>query len=112
MLGDGFRLPGSLDVAAAVERSLALSWSEYDVTVLVHAPLADVEPHFARHVALCEHVDDETTRLRLTTRNLDATVLRISDHPHPMTVEGPPELREAFERLARRLGAAAGAAGV
>lgn len=108
VLGEEFRLPAGLDVAAAVERSLALSWSEYDVAVLVHAPLAEVEPHFPRHVALCERVDATTTRLRLTTRNLDATVLRISDHPHPMTVEGPPELREAFDRLAVRLGAAAG----
>jgi len=109
VLEQEFRAPAALDVTAAVERSLAMSWTEYDVAVLVHAPLADVEPHFARHVALCERVDDETTRLRLTTRNLDTTVLRLSDHPHPMTVEGPPELREAFERLARRLGAAAGA---
>ncbi len=97
-----FRLPAGLDVAAAVEHSLAMSWSAYDVSVLVHAPLADVEPYFPRHVAQSEAVDDTTTRLRLTTRNLDTTVLRLSDHPHPMTVEGPPELREAFDRLVAR----------
>lgn len=103
VLGDEFRLPGGLDVAAAVERSLALSWSEYDVAVLVHAPLVEVEPHFPRHVALCERVDDETTRLRLTTRNLDTTVLRISDHPFEMTVEAPPQLSEACRRRAQVL---------
>jgi predicted DNA-binding transcriptional regulator YafY len=101
-LTTGFRAPQGLDVAAAVERSLAMSWAEHDVSVLVHAPLADVAPYFPRHVGVCEAVDDDTTRLRLTTRNLDATVLRISDHPHPMTVEGPPELREAFDRLVAR----------
>lgn len=101
-LAQEFRLPAGLDAAAAVERSLALSWSEYAVSVLVHAPLAEVEPYFPRHVGLCEPVDDDTTRLQLTTRNLDTTVLRISDHPHRMTVEGPPELREAFDRLVRR----------
>ncbi|CAN5482156.1 YafY family protein [soil metagenome] len=101
-LTEEFRAPEGLDVAAAVERSLAMSWSEYDVSVLVHAPLAEVAPYFPGHVGVCEPVDEATTRLRLTTRNLDTTVLRISDHPHPMTVEGPPELREAFDRLVER----------
>ncbi|CAN5675285.1 YafY family protein [soil metagenome] len=105
--GAEFRAPAGLDVAAAVERSLALSWSEHAVAVLIHAPLADVEPWFPRHVGLCEAVDDHTTRLRLTTRNLDTTVLRISDHPYEMTVEEPAALGEAALRLAGRLTRAA-----
>ncbi|MEO5852050.1 MAG: YafY family protein [Nocardioides sp.] len=107
LLAKTFRAPADLDVADAVQRSLALAWTEHAVSVLLHAPLDEVEPYFPRHLALCERVDAVTTRLRLSTRNLDATVLRISDHPFTMTVEEPPELRTAFARTAERLAVAA-----
>ena len=100
LLPETFRTPSGLDVAAAVETSLATSWDEWTVSVLLHAPLDVVRATIPRYVGIAEPVDATTTRLRLTTRNLDATVLRLSDHTLAMTVEEPVELREAFARRA------------
>ncbi|MFB9313766.1 helix-turn-helix transcriptional regulator [Nocardioides plantarum] len=100
LLAETFRTPSGLDVAAAVETSLATSWEEWTVSVLLHAPLEVVRATIPRWVGVAEPVDATCTRLRLTTRNLDATVLRLSDHTLPMTVEKPAELRDAFARRA------------
>ena len=102
-----FRMPANLDIAAAVERSLALARPEWAVSMLFHAPLTQVEPWLPRHLGVCQAVDDHTTRVRSSTSNLDYFVLRISDHPFQMTVEEPTELRGAFARAAERfIGAA------
>lgn len=100
LLAATFRAPGGLDVAQAVEASLASSWEGWTVSLLVEAPLATVEATFPRYVAVAEPISATRTRLRLTTRNLDATVLRLSDHDLAMTVEQPAALREAFARRA------------
>jgi len=101
-----FRAP-VIDVAAAVERSLALARPEWSVSLLLDGPVGRVEPWFPRFLGVCEAVDDTTTRLLSSTSNLDYFVLRISDHPFAMTVERPAELRAAFGRAAARFGAAA-----
>jgi predicted DNA-binding transcriptional regulator YafY len=101
LLTRNFRAP-SIDVAAAVERSLALARPEWPVSLLLAGPVAEVEPWFPRFLGVCEAVDDTTTRLRSSTSNLDYFVLRISDHPFAMTVERPDELRAAFARAAER----------
>jgi predicted DNA-binding transcriptional regulator YafY len=98
-----FRMPGGLDVVAAVESSLALARPEWPVSLLVHAPHAEVEAWFPRYLGVCEAVGNDVTRLRSSTSNLDYFVLRISDHPFAMTVEEPPELRDAFARCAQRM---------
>ena len=63
-----------------------------------------------RNAAMLASAWSFRTRLRSSSSNLDYFVLRISDHPFPMTVEEPAELREAFRRAASRMAAAAGAA--
>lgn len=103
LLDTTFRMPESLDVVAAVERSLALARPEWPVSLLLDAPLAEVEPWFPRYLGVCEAVGRDTTRVRSSTSNLDYFVLRISDHPFTMTVEEPPELRAAFARCAERM---------
>ncbi len=109
VLEERFRAPHGLDVAAAVERSLATSWSGWQVNVVLDGPRAEVESWIPRYVGVAETIDEHTTRLRLTTRNLETTVLRLSDHPFVMRVEEPAELREAFERRGRWMLATAGA---
>lgn len=109
VLDTTFRMPEGLDVVAAVERSLALARPEWPVSLLVHAPLAEVEPWFPRYLGVCEPVGPEATRVRSSTSNLDYFVLRISDHPFAMTVEEPAELRAAFARCAQRMRATADA---
>lgn len=105
-----FRAPAGLDVVIAVERSLAMSWQDWQVSVVLDAPLADVEAWIPRYVGVAEGIDEHTTRLRLTTSNLETTVLRLSDHPFAMRVEAPAELREAFERRGRWMLRSAGVA--
>jgi predicted DNA-binding transcriptional regulator YafY len=106
LLARTFRMP-SLDVTAAVERSLALARPEWSVSLLLDGPLADVESWIPRFLGVCEEVDETTTRVRSSTSNPDYFVLRISDHPFGMTVEGPDEVRAAFARAAERFVAAA-----
>ncbi len=106
-----FRAPADFDVARAVESSLASSWDGWTVSVVLDAPLATVEATFPRYVGVAEAVDASTTRLRLTTRNLDATVLRLSDHDLVMTVEEPAALREAFGRRSAWMARVAAAGG-
>jgi predicted DNA-binding transcriptional regulator YafY len=107
LLGPTFRMPERLDVADAVERSLALARPEWSVSLLMDAPLADVEPWIPRFLGICEPVDTATTRVRSSTSNPDYFVLRISDHPFAMTVEKPDAVREAFARAADRFAHAA-----
>ncbi|HEY3530190.1 MAG TPA: YafY family protein [Nocardioides sp.] len=107
LLGRTFRMPAGFDVAEAVERSLALARPEWSVSLLMEAPLADVEPWIPRFLGVCEAVDAATTRVRSSTSNPDYFVLRISDHPFAMTVEEPDAVREAFARAAERFAHAA-----
>jgi predicted DNA-binding transcriptional regulator YafY len=108
LLGRRFRMPGDLDVAAAVERSLALARPEWSVSLLLHGPLSEVEPWIPRFLGVCEEVDASTTRVRSSTSNPDYFVLRISDHPFAMTVEEPDAVRDAFARAAERFASTAG----
>ena len=101
-----FRMP-ALDVTDAVERSLALARPEWSVSLLLHGPVAEVEPWVPRFLGVCEPVGAAITRVRSSTSNPDYFVLRISDHPFAMTVEEPDAVREAFARAAERFAAAA-----
>lgn len=107
LLESTFRMPDGLDVGAAVERSLALARPEWAVSLLFHAPLAEVEPWIPRYLGVCESAGPALTRVRSSTSNPDYFVLRISDHPFAMTVEEPDELRAAFARAAERFAATA-----
>lgn len=107
LLGRTFRMPTDLDVAAAVESSLALARPEWSVSLLLNGPLADVESWIPRFLGVCEAVDATTTRVRSSTSNPDYFVLRVSDHPFEMTVESPDEIRAAFARAAERFAGAA-----
>ena len=103
VLAGTFRTPKGLDVAAAVEESLALSRPEWAVSLLFDGPVEEVEQYVPRFLGVCERVDDRTTRVRSSTSNPDYFVLRISDHPFAITVEEPAEVREAFERAGQRM---------
>ena len=49
-----FRMPEGLDVAAAVERSLALARPQWPVSLLLHGPLAEVQPWVPGYLGTCE----------------------------------------------------------
>jgi predicted DNA-binding transcriptional regulator YafY len=107
VLSATFSAPVGLDIVAAVERSLALARPEWPVTLLFDGPVGEVSRWIPRHLGVCEAVDEQTTRVRSSTSNLDYFVLRISDHPFGMTVVEPAELRTAFAHHAARMQATA-----
>jgi predicted DNA-binding transcriptional regulator YafY len=104
-----FRMPKSVDITGAVERSLALARPEWSVSLLFDGSLEEVQRWIPRDLGVCEYVGPHTTRVLSSTSNPDYFVLRISDHPFAMTVEEPAELRAAFRRAAVRMEAASSA---
>jgi predicted DNA-binding transcriptional regulator YafY len=103
VLSREFSAPHRLDVVAAVERSLALSRSEWPVTLLLHGAQSEVEQWIPRHLGVLESAGPDLTRMRSSTSNLDYFVLRVSDMPFDITVVEPGELRQAFARCADRM---------
>lgn len=103
-LPDTFEPPPELDPVAMVEENLASGW-EFDADVLLGAPLDHLRWLPRRGLGRLERVDDETTRLRGTTSNLDWSAGQLAaaiGEAHVwFTVEGRPELRSVVRRWVR-----------
>ncbi|WP_426247073.1 helix-turn-helix transcriptional regulator [Nocardioides sp. LHG3406-4] len=102
VLEQGFDPPADLDPVAALEEHLAVGW-EYDVEVLVDAPLAVVAAHLPRTMGRLEVVDTTTTRVVGTTSNPVMVVERLVVLPTTYLVVGGPEVRTAAREIAGRL---------
>ncbi|MEI5673977.1 MULTISPECIES: helix-turn-helix transcriptional regulator [unclassified Nocardioides] len=105
-LADTFVPPADLDPVALLEENLAIGW-EYDVRVLVDAPVEDLRRCVPRTMGRLEPVDAATTRLVASTGNPVYFAEQLATLPAPFHVEGGPELRATVEALGRRLLAAA-----
>jgi predicted DNA-binding transcriptional regulator YafY len=105
-LAETFTPPADLDPVAALEESLALGW-EYDVEVLVEAPLEVVARRMARALGRLEQVDETTTRLVGSTSNPGWYAEQLVKLPAPYRIVRCPELREAAQVLGQRMQAAA-----
>lgn len=68
VLDDTFSPPADLDPVAALEAHLAVGW-EYDVEVVIDAPVDTVARCVPRTIGLLEPLDAETTRLVGSTSN-------------------------------------------
>ncbi|WP_372671720.1 helix-turn-helix transcriptional regulator [Amycolatopsis kentuckyensis] len=102
---DTFEPPDDLDPVATVEEHLAVGW-EYDVEVVIDAPLDRVGRCLPRAVGKLERVDDETTRLTGSTSNPAWYAEQLARLPAPFRVVRCPELRDAVRVLGQRLLAA------
>jgi predicted DNA-binding transcriptional regulator YafY len=98
-----FDPPEGFDVMAAIQESLAMAHSDWQVEIVVDAPLEELRAYLPRQFAVLEEIDATTTRLRASTGNLDWYAWRISDLPYPMTIIEPQELRQTFRDAAARL---------
>jgi predicted DNA-binding transcriptional regulator YafY len=107
VLQDTFEPPAGLDPVAALEEHLGVGW-QYDVRVLVEAPLERVLPAIPRTLGRLEAVDARTTRLVGSTRNPAAYAEQLAMLPAPFRVEAGEEVRAALAALGRRLTRAAG----
>ncbi len=100
-LDDAFEPPADLDAAAEVERHLAEGW-ELPVEIVVGAPLERVARCVPRQLGRLEADGPDRTRIVGSTGNPDYYVRRLAgtELAAPIEVVGPPEVREAFARLA------------
>ncbi|MEV4142941.1 WYL domain-containing protein [Amycolatopsis sp. NPDC049691] len=106
-IGDGtFEPPRDLDPVATVEDHLAVGW-EYDVEVVIDAPLDLVGRCLARAVGKLARVDDGTTRLTGSTSNPAWYAEQLARIPAPFRIVRCREVREAVRVLGQRLLAAA-----
>ncbi|HVX43308.1 MAG TPA: WYL domain-containing protein [Mycobacteriales bacterium] len=102
-----FDPPADLDPVRMLEEHLALGW-EYEIEILIEAPLASVAPCLPRILGKLEAVDETTTRLVGSTSNLWWYAATLAELPAPFRILRCPELQEAARVIGRRLLEAAG----
>lgn len=110
LLPHPFEMPEELDVIRAIQESLALSWQDWKVEIIVHRSRCDVAEEISPHFAVLEELTGNRTRLRASTSNLDWFASRVLSLPFEMEIISPPELREVVKSHAARLLRAAGVA--
>ncbi len=102
VLDQPFEPPAGLDPVAGLEEHLAVGW-EYDVEVVVDAPLAEVAAYLPRAMGRLESLDDTTTQVIGTTSNPVLVVERLVVLPWAYRIVGGPEVRTAAVEIAARL---------
>ena len=110
-LDDTFTPPADFDPVAMLEEHLAVGW-EYDVEVVVDAPLDTVAGRLPRALGRLEPLDDGTTRLVGSTSNPWWYAEKLAAIPAPYRIVGGPELQHTARVVGQRLLAAAGNIGV
>lgn len=103
ILPQTFEAPEEVDVIAAIEESLALSWTTWRIEIEVEASVSDVREYVPRSFAVVEEIGNGRSRVRASSNTLDWFVLRIAELPFPVRVIKPPEIRDAFRRCAERM---------
>ena len=104
-LEDPFGPPAGLDPVAVLEEHLAVGW-EYDVEVIIDAPLGPVTRCLPRSLGWLEPLDAEHTRLTGSTSNPAWYARQLTPIPAPYRIVRCPELAEAARVLGQRLLAA------
>ena len=102
VLDDTFTPPDDLDPVALLEAHLAVGW-EYEVEVVIDAPLATVGSRLPRALGRLEAVDDATTRLVGSTSNPWWYAEQLAVISSPYRIVGGPELRETTRVVGQRL---------
>lgn len=105
VLDDTFSPPTDLDPVAMLEKHLAVGW-EYDVEVVIDAPVGTVARCLPRAIGLLEPLDAETTRLVGSTSNPVWYAERLAAVPASFRIVGCLELQEAARAIGQRLLAA------
>ncbi|MGH3153011.1 MAG: helix-turn-helix transcriptional regulator [Streptosporangiaceae bacterium] len=102
LLEDPFSPPASLDPVAVLEEHLAVGW-EYDVEIVVDAPLDTVTRWLPRALGRLEPLGAERTRLVGSTSNPVWYAAQIAPIPASYQIVRCPELAEAARTLGQRL---------
>jgi predicted DNA-binding transcriptional regulator YafY len=107
ILDSAFTPPDDLDPVAVLEEHLAVGW-EYDVEVVIDAPVDTVARCLPRAIGQLEPLDARTTRLVASTSNPVWYAEQLAAVPAPYRIVRCPELQRAARVLGQRLLAAAG----
>jgi predicted DNA-binding transcriptional regulator YafY len=102
MLDDTFTPIADLEPVAMLEEHLAVGW-EYDVEVVIDAPVDTVAPCLPRALGRLEPLDAETTRLVGSTSNPVWYAEQLAAIPASYQIVKCPEIQEAARVLGRRL---------
>jgi predicted DNA-binding transcriptional regulator YafY len=102
LLEDPFSPPADLDPVAMLEEHLAAGW-EYDVEIVIDAPLDAVTRWLPRALGRLEPLDVEGTRLVGSTSNPAWYAGQLAAIPAPYRIMRCPELQEAARALGQRL---------
>jgi predicted DNA-binding transcriptional regulator YafY len=105
VLDDTFSPPADLDPVAMLEEHLAVGW-EYDVEVVIDAPIDAVKRRLSRAIGRLEPVDTRTTRLIASTSNPVWYAEQLVAIPVAYRIVKCPELQEVARVLGQRLMAA------
>jgi predicted DNA-binding transcriptional regulator YafY len=96
------------DAAAYVEQSIAGAGSRYEALVTVHAPADEIAKRIPYVAGALEPIDAHSCEYRTSDDDLEWLALRIAMLGADVDVDGPPELIERLNALARRLRRATG----
>lgn len=102
VLDDTFSPPQDFDPVATLEEHLAVGW-EYDVEVVIDAPVATAARRLPRALGLLEAIDAKTTRLVGSTSNPVWYAEQLARTPASYQIVRCPELQEAARVLGQRL---------
>jgi predicted DNA-binding transcriptional regulator YafY len=94
--------PPDGDPVLTLEDHLAVGW-EYEVDVVLDAPVAVVSRHMPRSLGSLEAVDDDSCRLRASTSSPAWYAQQLTSFPVGYRIVGGPELRDAAREMGRRL---------
>ena len=107
VLDDTFSPPSDLDPVAMLEEHLAVGW-EYDVEVVIDAPVDAVARCVPRAIGRLESLDAESSRLVGSTSNPVWYAEQLTAIPASYRIVRCPEVQEAARALGQRLLAASG----
>lgn len=102
VLTDTFTPPVDLDPVATLEEHLAAGW-EFDVEVVIEAPLAQVAPRISPMLGRVSAVDTDMTRLVGSTSNPYWYAEQLAVLPAPYRILQCPELRACARGIAERM---------
>jgi predicted DNA-binding transcriptional regulator YafY len=106
VLDQTFSPPADLDPVEMLEEHLAVGW-EYDVEVVIDAPVETVARRLPRALGRLEPLDGDTTRLLGTTSNPFWYAEQLAAIPVAYRIVRCPELQHTARVLGQRLVAAA-----
>jgi len=101
-----FDRPAGFDAKAHLHRSMPFVEAGHSIEVWLDLPVEKARSHFALHRLMVEGENGGVT-LRCSRENLESFAAMLLTLPCSIVVRQPPELRDAFDRLATRAAQAA-----